>query len=720
MDAQDFLPSEAKIEIDEAYFNEGVINLASNEEIVQKVVQSVDDYDSRFTAQRHDWICENGIWSLCDWAFHSCLNDTATQAEKSKGANEPSTWERAKTGTTQFYRQVTQKAANQYAVQTSKDVPFKYRPLISDGVDEPEIAEERSKKMNLLAKWYMKKDKFNRKSLDFATQVHKYGNIPVSVEWMQKRKRVTQEIPVFDPDKPGEIVEYKEVVSEKIEENRPVITILPVESVKADIHIGCLQDQDCVEVCTLVGLSEIVAGIESGEYRDDLLKDLDKSHQWDGYSGFENSNDKTLNHAGTTTNSTGTGRYLKREVFINIPVNEDKETWDEKKNIPKRFRVTMFGNGPKDSVVARIERNQEPDDAIPLEMIHCNPDDSDLLYHISSFQVVRSNIETETTLIRQVIDNNSVRNKPASWEVSGAVLRGRNGANDREFGPNQRFVVEDPNAMGFIQVPSIEQVTLGILDYMKEDSNTANSIDKNMVGESFGARTSASEATTISGNSRRPNLVNIEYILDQFLGFIAWRYKVLTEAYATRDMVVQITDENDNTVAIKPRDAVGDYDIVIDIVNDIRDDEVKAQRILNYAQVVAQSPMANTVDWVALNKELAEYMLGTNKFVVDGGLDGDATANAMNNLKMMLEYGQFPQMSDSMDLKKHLKIYKEARTQWMGQEESNPYVQSVLDVVIAQIEQRIQSGPQPQAMNTAATEAQLGGQLRAGAMGGVQ
>ena len=69
-----------------------------------------------------------------------------------------------------------------------------------------------------------------------------------------------------------------------------------------------------------------------------------------------------------------------------------------------------------------------------------------------------------------------------------------------------------------------------------------------MIGESFGARTSASEAGTIAANSARPNLVNIEYILTQLLGFVAQRYKVNWEAFGTKEQVVQISDENDNVL----------------------------------------------------------------------------------------------------------------------------------------------------------------------------
>lgn len=714
-DSTDFVPTEAEIEVATAYFREDVENLATDEEIVEKVIGAVDDYDARYNAQRSHYIEEsNGIWTLCDWAFRACLNDNIAQTEKSKGANEPSEWERAKIGTTQFYRQVTQKAANGYAVQTSKDMPFKYVPLISDGIDSPEIAEKRADKMNLLAKWSMKRDKFARKSLEFWTQVNKYGNIPVMVEWSQKKQRKTIEVPVYDPENPGEVIEYKQVTEDKVVENRPVMSILSIESVKADKNIGNLQDQDCVEVCSLVGISDIVAGIEEGLYREDLIEDLTKTHQWDGYSGFENNDEKADNRGNDDTDSSGTGRYLKREVFINLPIDDGK--WDEIKNVPKMYRVTMFGNQPTDSLVARVERNQEPDDSIPIEMIHCNPDDSDNLYHISSFEVIRSNIATETTLIRQVIDNNTLVNKPPLIELQGAV-RG----NNRTFGPDARWVADDINAIKEFNVRDVSQPSLAILDYLKEDSNTANSIDKNMIGESFGARTSATEAGTISGNSRRPNLVNIEYILDQFLGFVAYRYGILWEAYGRHDQIVQITDDKDLTQTVKPREAIGEYDIVIDIVNDIKDDEVKAQRMINGAQIYAQNPqLAQTMDWGAFSAELSQHIFGTDKFVTQGN-DGDATDNALRNVALMLEQGQFPQMNDAMNLKKHLEIYKEARTQWLGKEELNPNVTAVLDPVIAQIEQRIRGGGGTgQTIAQNAPEAVRGGQLMSAALGGIQ
>lgn len=720
-DATDFVPTEAKIEGDKAYFLDNVKNLAADKDISDKIRGAIEDYETRFTGQRSKWAAQgSGIWAKCDWAFRCCLNDTETQREKSVGANEPALWERAKTGTTQFFRQVMQKAANGYAVMTSKDMPFRYESLHEDETKDAE-GRERAERKNLLAKWTMKKDRFNTKSLDFWTQIYKYGNIPVLVEWHQRKGTKKVPFPVYDEADPTTIKEYRNITVERVVENRPVISILPVESVKADSTIGCIQDQECVIVSSVVGMAAIVDGIKTGIYRDDLLKDLSRSHQWDGHTGFENQSDKDDNHNGGTDCEMPfrqeSGRYLKREVWINVPIDDEDESWDNEKNIPLRYRVTLFGNSPHDSLVARVERNQEPDDAIPIEMIHAYPDDSDYLYHISPFEVIRSNIATETTLIRQVIDNNTLVNKPPLWEREGAV-RGT----DRSFGPDARWVVDDKDSIGQFNTRDISQPTLGILDYLKDDSNQAQSMDRNMVGESYGARTSAQEAGTIAASSQRPNIVNIGYILEQFLGFIAKRYDVLWPVYSRVEQVIQITDEKDMQHYIKPREIEGEFDIVVDIINEIKDNELKAQRMLNYAQVAASiPPMAQTTDWAGLNKELQEYMLGTCKYVVQG-TDYDAEEVAMRNVLLMLNTGQYPQMNPGMNLRKHLDIYKSARIRYEGMEDTNPNI-AILDQVIAQIEFQMKSqggtygGGMIQAPQSASVQ---GGQQISGMHGALQ
>ena len=717
--SQDFVPTDAKIEVNEAYFQVDVENLATDEDIESQTRGCVNDYEARFRGQRAEWDEETtGIWNLQDAFWRSGLNDSAIQSQKHRGANEPDKWERAKTGSTLFYRQVRQKASNGYAVQTSRDMPFRYDSIASSEFEKAEDSELRAEKLNLLAKWSMKNDSFNVKSIDFWTQVYKRGNVPVMVEWIQEmgKKKVIE--PIFEPGTANVIDTVVREIDTAVV-NRPTFHVLPVESLYADTAIGNIQDQECVIVSTVVSITEIVEGIRSGIYREDTLEMLNRSHQWDGYSGgFDNENNKKNNRGmeREPTNS-GTGQYLKREVFVNMPIDSEKKTWDELENVPQRYRVTMFGNQPTNAIVARIERNQEPDDSIPIEMIHANPDDGDILYHISDYEVIRSNIEAETTVIRQLIDNNTLVNKQPMWEVAGAVE-----GNDRTFGPDARWIVDDPNSIGFVQVRDLSQTNIGLLQYLKDDSNTANSIDKNMVGESFGARTTASEATTITSNSRRPNIVNIEYILEQYIAFYAKRLKVNWEAYGRRDQTIQITNSNDQKELIKPTNIAGDYDIIIDVVDDMQDEEVKAQRIINAANVFAQNPeLSRRTDWDLLYSEIAESLLGTDKFVIQAN-DGDAAVNAVNNANMVLTNGTMPQITPDMNLKKHLEVYKEARQQWVGAEEQNPNT-ALLDQLIAQVEQMIQAQQQQGGQQQAGlpqVQAQLQQQLTSGAIGGVQ
>jgi hypothetical protein len=693
-DATDFVPKDADIEVNKAYFLDDVKNFASDKEIVSQTLQTVDEYDSRFQAQREMFAQESdGLWNQMDAAYRSFINDSAVQSMKKVGANEPDEWERAKIGSTLFHRQVTQMASNGYAVQTSRDMPFKYEALQdSDSVDnDASQAEERAKKLNLLAKWSMKKDKFNLKSIEFWTQIKKYGNIPVMVEW--KHEMGTKKIrkPIYKDDDPTQVVDYETEVIDIIIENRPVFSLLPIESVRADAAIGNIQDQECVIVSTLASMGDIVNGISTGEYRADLLDDLNRSQQWDGFSGKENVDEKLENRDFENKPTfTETGQYRKWEVFVNVPIDEEKETWNILDNVPLRYRVTMFGNTAHESVVARIERNQEPDDTIPIEMIHSNPDDSDLLYHISPFEVIRGNMSAENTFIRQAIDNGTLINKPPQWEVEGEVQ-----GNNREYGPNARYIVDNKDSIGWVNTPNLAQTNIQFIEYLKDDSNSANSIDKNMVGQSQGARTSATEAGNIASNSQRPPLVNIEYILEQLFGFLAPRYKVNWETYGLPEQIIQITDEDENLQFIRPTGISGEYDIVIDIMDDIKENAVEGQKLATYMQTVVANPeLSKRQDWDSLADFYAETALGTSKFVI-GSNDGDAEDGARRNIALMLEGGEYPQLSDTMNLKKHLEVYESERRRWVGAEEGNENL-SILDAVIDQLEARIAQPPQQQ------------------------
>jgi len=703
------VPSEAKIDVSDLFDGVDVKNFAQDEDIAQKTVNSILYYEGQFTSSRDDWAGDDGgIWNLADSAFRCSINNNSVEQEKSKGmnkgANQPN---RARQASTLFHRHVTQKASNGYAVQTSKDEPFQYNTLYNQSVTGSGTdGEDKSRQMNLLAKWTMHRDRFAFKSIEFWNQLMKYGNVPVMVDWKRSVENRVKRVPKFADGVPTG--EYTYETNEVVTDNYPTLEILPIESVLTDVNIGNIQDQECVITNKLIGVGDIVDGIQSGIYHEDTIEELSTIHKWDGSSGFENREEKYENRDLDEADASNTGKYLRREVFINLPIGEgDDGKWDEKKNVPVRYRVTLIGNSLPNVIVARIERNQEPDDTIPIEMIHANPDDKDILYHISMYEVLRSNISTATTLVRGALDNMAKVNDAPILEVDGEV-RG----NNREFGAGARLIVDNKDSISYMSVPINTGATIGLLEYINEDSNTANSFDKNMLGESFGARTSATEAQTIAGNTSRPNLVNIQYILDQYLRFVAERYYVLWPYYGLPDQYIQITDEQDRMNKVSPTDISGEFDVVVDVVDDVRDSALKVQRVNAMLQTAGQVPeFMQHLDMKEIAEDYTSALFGSTKYVKQ--INADAEQIARNNVISMTQNSETPEIVDGMDLQTHLRIYKAAMLEFAGTDSDT----TILEETIQTVEDILGGGgAQPQGAQPELTAGQeTGGELAAGA-----
>ena len=91
--AENFIPQDAELEINPAYYLDNVKNFADNEDIAGQIVQSVSEYNNRFISQRAAFAQEDrGIWNMADAAWRSWVNNSASQSEKKFGANEPDSW----------------------------------------------------------------------------------------------------------------------------------------------------------------------------------------------------------------------------------------------------------------------------------------------------------------------------------------------------------------------------------------------------------------------------------------------------------------------------------------------------------------------------------------------------------------------------------------------------------------------------------------------------
>lgn len=646
-------------------------SMLGREELVSKAKKAAASYFDRFDSQRKE---HEDIWKVADYMVKCAQNRTINSNEKSKGANLDDNAERANTGSTLFYRQVNQLASMGYSIQTSKDAPFKFKPIINEGVfDDPQEADEMANQWNVLARWTMKQDDFDRKSVDFWQQIRKYGNIPVMV--YQKQKYGLR--PVKTPD--GGI-DWKEFLVE----NYPSLRILRVDSLYTDALIGDIQGQDCVILTSVSSSGDIANLVKSDEYSAEKAREIFKNrsrYKWDGEKGYKLSGFKRENQDITTDPDVVTDLFLTYDIFMRAPI-EDGE-WDDESPSSDIYWMTVIGNDLGDGVMVRFEENPDPDGEFPIELIHEQPDDPDSLYHVCSAQVVRSNYSVECTLKNLAIDNGALICNPPLKEVEGAV-RGT----DRTFSSGQVFVMDSPEALQEFQIRDTTTNTATLLDYIQNDTKRALGTDSTMMGENFGARTSALEASNIYQNSVQPHLTSVNYILNQFIKFYARKISSYWRTYAAPGQVIAITNEGEFP-EIRPANLHGEFEIEVDVVSEFEDDVVARQKVQEALTIVAQNPeLMKNVD---VHELLIEWFR-RNKFdytkIVKRPMDADASFVARQENVGMFN-GQPATVKQGENLEVHLAEHKGERLRYNGVESQFPSV-SLLDQHITETEFAIQ------------------------------
>lgn len=703
----------------------------SNDELIRKFSKEANSQYERFRSQR---TLHEIMWKVSDYMYKAAQNRSITEYEKIKGANlsdftnSPST-EIAQSGSTLFHRQVRQLASQGAAIQFSRDVPFKYQPIINE--DNPETFEkgdEMANQLNVLAKWTMKHDKFQRKSIEFWHQIFKLGNVPIMARQVVKygkrmvRKPVVQM--VQDPytgEVTSQITAFEETWQPYKTENYPSIEVIPTECLYADMYIGSIQGQNTLVYPSLHNYSELLDGAKAGFYDMTAVESLagDEKwgkYRWDGVTGEPLTRFK-LNNMEAIAGDSYTGQFLTWDVFMRAPI--DQTGWNPKAE-PKIWWATFVGNSISNGLCVRFEENQDPDGEFPIEMIHCLPDDPDLLYHVSPSQIVRSNYSVECTLKNQAIDNCTLVNRPPLKMIEGAV-RGK----DMEFTPGKVFSMDSQDSLTEFPVRDTTQITVNFLNYIREDTMSALATDKPFMGESFGARTSATEASNSYKNSVQPHMISIRYILEQYLGFYAKKMKSFWQAFSDPTQVVRITGEQQFPV-IHPANIYGEFDVEVDIIDEYEDDIVQQQQVNEAIRMVGQNPQfMSVID----PSELMRAWFRRNKFdygkIVTGRIDKDAEWMARNENVSMLA-GQYVRPMAGQNHNVHIGEHKGERLRYQGMEEQYPSA-TLLDQHIAETEFLIQqqeaAAQQAQAQQSQGTQAgqttgQAQGQMIAGAMGG--
>lgn len=714
------------------------INFADNEDLVAKARSIVK---TQFDHNRSNRYPYEEIWKLADAMYKCGQNATIQERERQRHdrqayedsdgnvdtAGRDMTLTKAyKKGSTLFFRQVRTLTSQLVSVVTSKPDPYKYTPIIgTNAFVSDRQAHDQADQHNILARWARKKDNFDRKTIDLMFLLTKYGNYPICVGWNRNVARRVQRVPVYGaPTIEGEdppIIGWKFDDGYKIVNNEPSLGLVPIENFWADPAVGDIQKQTCICVDDYVPLSTIQQNeIANGFYLN--TGKIKMQDQWDG-----SKSDNAIDDTRTTSDGvvggldrSNTGLFKVTDAWVMLPMN-DEGVWDDSQPMQKWW-MTFVGNSLDDAVCVRFERNPDPDDEWPYEMLHALPDDDGKLYHFSYAQALRGDYDEQTVTRQQLIDNRTLQNNKPLKAVQGEVY-----SSNLKFGKDRVYWVDKENSITEFQVNDIQQNGLLHLQYFDEDANRAAGTDKPLMGEYAGARTSATESSIVSQNAANPHIMLAKYVLHTFLEFHARKSLGLWHIYGDNDQVMSIT-ENQIQRKINPGELFGEFDVEINLVDEFEANALNIQTMTQALQtlvpVFGQSMDLPTVGRDVFGKIIKGIDV-SRWFKPDG--NRDAIQLAQHETRAMIDLGQVlnPNLGEAHDV--HLAQHEQERMKWKGAEDSNLNVR-ILDrhiymtKMLKQYEGQLasQMSQMPNGMTGNATPGEATGNAIAGGIGAMQ
>lgn len=665
------------------------VNLADDEELRGKVQSHLEAYFLQHKTKRDAY---DDIWVLADEMYKAGQNETVREQERlrhDRQGDKRTKTKAKKEGSTLYYRTVrTLAALFSDMLHSSKD-PYMFLPRVNQ---DDQFSVEESKALaqqhNLLMRYARDEERFEHKSIDFLVQLCKYGNVPIYSRWKQESREVLDRWPVRengviqrDADgRPLTKVERKEVWVA----NRPEVDYIAIDEFWADPDIGDMQQQNAVFVRCDANIVDIRGKARQGEYMN--VTDLKSFHLKNSDEDSELRSERATN-AGIDQDSDGvdTGVFRQYECHALLPIDESKpkgKMWDAEKHEPKRYWVTVIGNQIDTGVCVRIERNPDPDDEYPFEMVNLIPDDTHKLYHVSLAQLLRANYN-ETVIARaQSIDSKTLQNNRPLKVVEGEV-RIRNGE-DFTLSKDKVFYVDNPNSISEFQLttPIDNQAVLASLE---QDSNDAAGTGPTVRGIPMGSRTSSSEAINAQTAAELPHKMVAKYFFDKWLRFHARKGVRQWHLYANEAQILKITDDDGVMFDIRPVDMFGNFDIKISIVDDYENDILTQQN----AGFVAQQLIPlfkNVIDERGAAKIMFEKYanMDAGEFIVpDNSTEQKVQAKRENQL---FAYGEYVAPSLDENHTAQLREHRAFRASLRGLE-NDPEWGAVVPLIERHIEQ---------------------------------
>ena len=694
-------------------------NLADDDELVKRVLAHIQYVYDKYKTDRSEL---EDTWEALDYMVKCGQNETVREIERGRtdrNSSDNATKTRAKrVGSTLFLRQVRTMAALLVDIVKSRRDPCMFRSRSNPAVPySGHQADDRAEQQNAIFRYTREVDNFDIKLIEFAWSLMATGNVPVCVHWKRNRANVLmrQQVPGGGTRVTRKIVETAAY---------PSLDWIDNQMFYADQNIPDMQKQLSFGVKSQATWSEARKLQQAGEYIN--VETITPANLYIG--GDENMKDKKEDNAGAASNTsdTNTGTLLQFDWYAELPIDDSKpkgQRWNPEKHPTERYWCTVLTSlNPNDGVCVRLQRNPDPDDDWPIEMISVLPFDKHKLYKMSLGEATRGNYNESTTTKQQMLDRRTLNNNRPMVMKNGGV-RTKDGGDDYTWKPDQIFWADDPEKDVKIPAADPTQDNMDLLKYLDADTDEAIGTNRITRGEPMGGRTSSNEAEKAFASASRPHFMVMKYILSKFLRFYARKCIRFWNVYAPDDLVLKIADSA-KEIPVQPSAMSGEFDIELNLVDEYENNIMQAQKF-SFAVQSILPVFANVFDLREMAKDACDKVLQwdvTRYIKPDRAEESEVYARRM--MAAMRE-GIYLAPKQSLDLDVLERELRGQRIQYMGLEDETPWI-VMLDRALEEVkflkeaQPRMMPGGTPASSPANLTEGQVAGNQIAGQLGAQQ
>ena len=526
-------------------------------------------------------------------------------------------------------REFSQLSSAIFAVVNAGDAPFTYVPVKNPEIwaDTTEMQAQSSVRATL-ADWSMKTQDWDSRQLDFYRTSVKYSNMPVRISMYPKMKKIRVK------NSRNQIVEKEVNIA-----NYPKVEAIPIYNLYADRNIGTIKDQTFVFVTTKQPLT-------------DITKDkLTSESQWEkvfatpedvAYSqGTYDIEAKLIANKGETVDDVSATDARRWDVYAKLRLDKSGMISTDMKDKVGLYWFIGYGDDPQGATYTACLSEFDPDNEIPIRMVHTTAGDPNELYHPMFSELIRTHYGMECVVaskqidaFREVVDGltvvepNAFESEPkdlaAYYEKSdGGTIFARNGQGERAV---RRITVQDNTQMCQFMATVLEENQMKIA-----------SLSPNQLGQGLGGRAPATEVIAVNQFSMQPQFAWVTYYLSQLYGFIGSKMARYWEVYGTKANILAIAGED---LQGRTPGLYGEFDVKVVTGDEYLTSNVEGNQMIQMLQTVASNPalLKSPKHEVRVDLMLVEGfkkvgMKNASRFIVRK--DGDAAFRQRTEIETM-------------------------------------------------------------------------------------